>query len=94
MPAGTGPGAEGAVTVIGFDFSPLLQMLVMAALLGGLPLAWAWRKGRGAPHRERLRLLTVLAMTLTFELILVGAFTRLTDSGLGCPDWPLSLIHI
>lgn len=73
---------------MGFDFSPLLQMLAMAALLGGLPLAWAWRKGRGAPHRERLRLLTVLAMTLTFELILVGAFTRLTDSGLGCPDWP------
>ncbi|HLO94573.1 MAG TPA: COX15/CtaA family protein, partial [Burkholderiaceae bacterium] len=74
--------------MIGFDFSPLLQMLAMAALLGGLPLAWAWRRGRGAPHRERLRLLTVLAMTLTFELILLGAFTRLTDSGLGCPDWP------
>lgn len=72
----------------GFDFSPLLQMLGMAVLLAGLPLAWAWRRGRGAPHRERLRLLTVLAMTLTFELILVGAFTRLTDSGLGCPDWP------
>jgi cytochrome c oxidase assembly protein subunit 15 len=25
---------------------------------------------------------------LTFELIIFGAFTRLTDSGLGCPDWP------
>ncbi len=74
--------------MIGFDFSPLLQMLAMAMLLGGLPLAWAWRRGRGAPHGERLRLLTVLAMTLTFELILFGAFTRLTDSGLGCPDWP------
>ena len=72
----------------GFDFSPLLQMLGMAVLLGGLPLAWAWRKGRGASHRERLRLLTLLATTLTFELILFGAFTRLTDSGLGCPDWP------
>jgi cytochrome c oxidase assembly protein subunit 15 len=25
---------------------------------------------------------------LTFDLIMFGAFTRLTDSGLGCPDWP------
>jgi len=25
---------------------------------------------------------------LTFDLVLFGAFTRLTDSGLGCPDWP------
>jgi cytochrome c oxidase assembly protein subunit 15 len=25
---------------------------------------------------------------LTFDLIVFGAFTRLTDSGLGCPDWP------
>jgi cytochrome c oxidase assembly protein subunit 15 len=24
----------------------------------------------------------------TFDLILFGAFTRLSDSGLGCPDWP------
>ena len=27
-------------------------------------------------------------MFLTFDLIVFGAFTRLTDSGLGCPDWP------
>lgn len=72
----------------GFDFSPLLQLLLAAALLGVLPLAWAWRRGRGASPRERLRLIVVLTLTLTFELILVGAFTRLTDSGLGCPDWP------
>jgi cytochrome c oxidase assembly protein subunit 15 len=25
---------------------------------------------------------------MTFDLIVFGAFTRLTDSGLGCPDWP------
>jgi cytochrome c oxidase assembly protein subunit 15 len=25
---------------------------------------------------------------LTFDLIVFGGFTRLTDSGLGCPDWP------
>src|SRR5690606_36014966 len=30
----------------------------------------------------------VLTLFLTFDLVLFGAFTRLTDSGLGCPDWP------
>lgn len=29
-----------------------------------------------------------LACTLTYIVILMGAFTRITDSGLGCPDWP------
>ena len=28
------------------------------------------------------------AVFLTFDLIVFGGFTRLTDSGLGCPDWP------
>ena len=36
----------------------------------------------------RLRALTLLTLFLTFDLVLFGAFTRLTDSGLGCPDWP------
>ena len=36
---------------------------------------------------KRRKLLTV-TVALTFELIMFGAFTRLTDSGLGCPDWP------
>ena len=27
-------------------------------------------------------------MSLPLDLIMFGAFTRLTDSGLGCPDWP------
>lgn len=25
---------------------------------------------------------------MCFDLILIGSFTRLSDSGLGCPDWP------
>ena len=37
---------------------------------------------------RRLAALTALALFLTFDLIVVGSFTRLTDSGLGCPDWP------
>jgi heme a synthase len=29
-----------------------------------------------------------LLLFLTFDLIMFGAFVRLSDSGLGCPDWP------
>jgi cytochrome c oxidase assembly protein subunit 15 len=32
--------------------------------------------------------LLTFAILLTFCVILLGAFTRLTDAGLGCPDWP------
>ena len=33
---------------------------------------------------------TVLfGLALTFIVVVVGAFVRLTDAGLGCPDWPL-----
>jgi cytochrome c oxidase assembly protein subunit 15 len=48
---------------------------------------WIWRH-RTATPAKRLRALTLVTLFLTFDLILFGAFTRLTDSGLGCPDWP------
>ena len=38
--------------------------------------------------RARYRRLVVLTGFLTLDLIMFGAFVRLTDSGLGCPDWP------
>ena len=41
-----------------------------------------------ASPTRRLHALTLLTLFLTFDLVLFGAFTRLTDSGLGCPDWP------
>jgi cytochrome c oxidase assembly protein subunit 15 len=36
-------------------------------------------------HGSRLALVTFL---LAFVVILLGAYTRLTDAGLSCPDWP------
>ncbi|MBP9722886.1 MAG: COX15/CtaA family protein, partial [Gammaproteobacteria bacterium] len=30
----------------------------------------------------------VLAIILAFIVIILGAYTRLTNAGLGCPDWP------
>jgi cytochrome c oxidase assembly protein subunit 15 len=35
-----------------------------------------------------LRILASLAIPFTMVVILLGAYTRLTDAGLGCPDWP------
>lgn len=34
------------------------------------------------------RKLLLLATVFTLIVVVVGAYTRLTDSGLGCPDWP------
>ena len=54
-----------------------------------MPLAWVWLRQRAAATPAlRLQALTLLTLFLTFDLVLFGAFTRLTDSGLGCPDWP------
>jgi len=35
-----------------------------------------------------LRLLILAATLLAFVVIVVGAYVRLSDAGLGCPDWP------
>ena len=71
-----------------YDLAPIASIAFIGALLALGPVLWVWRRQRehGAP--ARLRALTVLTLCLTFDLVLFGAFTRLTDSGLGCPDWP------
>jgi heme a synthase len=70
------------------DFAPLAQMALLGVLLAMGPLAWVWLRHRHARPASGLRALTLLTLFLTFDLVLFGAFTRLTDSGLGCPDWP------
>ena len=70
------------------DLSPTLTLMVTGLLVAMLPLAWVWLKSRQATPGQRLRMLTLVTLFLTFDLVLFGAFTRLTDSGLGCPDWP------
>ncbi|MEY8875748.1 MAG: heme A synthase [Leptothrix sp. (in: b-proteobacteria)] len=70
------------------DLGPAAQMAAAGALLATLALAWLGWRHRGASTATRLRALTLLCLFLTFDLILFGAYTRLTDSGLGCPDWP------
>ncbi len=70
------------------DLAPLLRLLLLALLLALLPLSWWWLRARGADTRGRMATLTALTLFLTFDLIVFGSFTRLSDSGLGCPDWP------
>jgi cytochrome c oxidase assembly protein subunit 15 len=76
------------MAVAPYDLAPIASIALVGALVALVPVAWVWRRERGKGATARLHALTVLALCLTFELVLFGAFTRLTDSGLGCPDWP------
>lgn len=71
-----------------YDLSPLARLLLVGVLLALGPLIWVWLRNQRATALRRLQALTLLTLFLTFDLVLFGAFTRLTDSGLGCPDWP------
>jgi heme a synthase len=73
---------------------PLVNIAPALVLLGGVGLlAAAILLALAIKHRKQgasawLSALTTLTLVLTFDLIVFGSFTRLTDSGLGCPDWP------
>ncbi len=67
---------------------PLGQVAAIGGAVAIGPLLWWRQRSRTHSPAGRLRALTLLTLFLTFDLIVFGAFTRLTDSGLGCPDWP------
>ncbi|HSV80483.1 MAG TPA: COX15/CtaA family protein [Ramlibacter sp.] len=71
-----------------YDLAPALRLALLGIAVAAGPLAWVWLRNRQAAPGQRLAALTLLTLFLTFDLVLFGAFTRLTDSGLGCPDWP------
>jgi cytochrome c oxidase assembly protein subunit 15 len=64
--------------------SAALQIAIIGLLVAMLPLAVVWMSSDPNKYRK----LAWVTVFLTFDLIMFGAFTRLTDSGLGCPDWP------
>lgn len=39
------------------------------------------------------RVLSVAAVVLAFIVVVMGAYVRLSDAGLGCPDWPFCYGH-
>ena len=71
-----------------YNLAPIFQLMAVGLAVAALPLAWWFWRQRSATPASRLKALTLITLFLTFDLVLFGAFTRLTDSGLGCPDWP------
>ncbi len=45
-------------------------------------------------HAIWIRRLALLGIVLCFAVVVFGAYTRLSDAGLGCPDWPGCYGHI
>jgi len=70
------------------DLTPLLGVLAVGTVVALVPLTWFWRRARGDAPALRLQAFAWFVLFLSFDLVLLGAFTRLSDSGLGCPDWP------
>jgi heme a synthase len=62
----------------------LIQLAITGLLVALLPLAIVLTSNDANKYRK----LVWITLFLTFDLIMFGSFTRLTDSGLGCPDWP------
>lgn len=62
----------------------LIQLAIIGMLVALLPLAIVL----SSKDENKYRKLVWITLFLTFDLIMFGSFTRLTDSGLGCPDWP------
>ena len=62
----------------------LIQLALTGLLAALLPLSMVWVSADANKYRK----LCWVALFLTFDLVVFGGFTRLTDSGLGCPDWP------
>ena len=56
-----------------------VQALVWVVVLAGV--FWMGLKMRWSK-------LTAVLVFLTLDLVMFGSYVRLTDSGLGCPDWP------
>ena len=71
-----------------YNLSPAIAVMLLGLLLAVGPMLWVMLRQRGTPGVRRYHALAVLTLFLTFDLVMFGAFTRLTDSGLGCPDWP------
>ena len=62
----------------------LILLALTGILAASVPLSMVWM----ATGTHRYRKLAWVIVFFTFDLIVFGGFTRLTDSGLGCPDWP------
>jgi len=73
-----------------YDWTSLSGLALIALAIVSVVLMIAWWRG-GLRHKSRTQRVAALAgltLFLCFDLVVFGAYTRLSDSGLGCPDWP------
>ena len=73
-----------------YDWTSLPGLVLIAVGIVSIVLMAAWWRGAlGRKSRtQRVAALAGLTLFLCFDLVVFGAYTRLSDSGLGCPDWP------
>ncbi len=70
------------------NLSPLFGVLMSGLAVTAVVLfLWQLRR-KPTDRRSTAHSLGLLTLFLCLDLVIFGAFTRLTDSGLGCPDWP------
>jgi len=52
------------------------------------------RRQRRTPFMSLFRGINLLALVLCFVVVVFGAYVRLSNAGLGCPDWPGCYGHL
>jgi heme a synthase len=62
----------------------IARPLTPATAAAAAPHAYAERVG----HARLLRTLALVAAALCLIVVVLGAYVRLNNAGLGCPDWP------
>lgn len=65
----------------------IVAAVAAIAIVGGLLRAIG-------EDRARFRALVLATTALTFCVVVLGAYVRLSDAGLGCPDWPGCYGHV
>ena len=64
-----------------YDLAPIARVMLLGVAIALGPLAWVWLRNRGQAPARRIAGLTLVTLFLTFDLIVFGSFTRLSDSG-------------
>jgi cytochrome c oxidase assembly protein subunit 15 len=75
---------------VAFSWASVAGLSLIALTIVSILLMIAWWRGslRRKSRVQRVGALAALTLFLCFDLVVFGAYTRLSDSGLGCPDWP------
>lgn len=64
-----------------------LGWVLLVAGIAAIAIVGLLVRAVGQDH-SRFRTLVLVTTALTFCVVVLGAYVRLSDAGLGCPDWP------